>query len=70
MNTRLRHALLAPGLLAALVGGLTVTSLDASAGTSAPAALPLPPMHVTQGEVIRPLPTSVAGPGAGLPDHR
>ena len=35
MNTRLRHALLAPGLLAALVGSLTVTSLAASAGTSA-----------------------------------
>ena len=56
MNTRLRHALLASGLLAALVGSLTVTSLDASAGTSAPAASPLPPMHVKQGEVIRPLP--------------
>jgi murein DD-endopeptidase MepM/ murein hydrolase activator NlpD len=66
MNTRLRHALLAPGLLAALVGSLTVTSLDASAGTSAPAALPLPPMHVKQGEVIRPLPLPWQAPVRGF----
>ena len=58
MNTRLRHALLASGLTAALVGSLTVTSSVASAGPMAPAA-PLPPMKVQDAEVIRPLPSAI-----------
>ena len=56
MNTRLRHALLAPGLLAALVGSLTVTSPDATAGQTSPLAADPAPMKVQQGEVIRPMP--------------
>jgi murein DD-endopeptidase MepM/ murein hydrolase activator NlpD len=36
MNTRLRHALLAPGLVAALVGSLTVTSPVATAHPQKP----------------------------------
>ena len=54
MNTRLRHALLAPGLVAALAGSLTVTSPVATAQPQeAPA---YPPMRIQEAEVIRPLP--------------
>ena len=52
----LRHALLRAGLLAALVGGLTVTS-HASAGPVRPVAAGFEPapMRVQQAEVIEPL---------------
>ncbi|HET9419754.1 MAG TPA: M23 family metallopeptidase [Nocardioides sp.] len=66
MNTRLRHALLASGLAAALVGSLTVTSTVASAGPMTPAAAPLPPMTIKQAEVIRPLPEPWQAPVRGF----
>ena len=65
MNTRLRHALLASGLAAALVGSLTLTTLEASAGPMAPAAAPLPPMKIKQADVIRPLPPPWQAPVRG-----
>ena len=65
MNTRLRHALLASGLAAALAGSLTVTSTVASAGPMAP-AVALPPMKVQDAEVIRPLPEPWQAPVRGF----
>jgi murein DD-endopeptidase MepM/ murein hydrolase activator NlpD len=65
MNTRLRHALLASGLAAALVGSLTVTSSVASAGPMTPAAA-RPPMKVQDAEVIRPLPEPWQAPVRGF----
>ncbi len=57
MITRLRHALLRAGLLAALVVGLTVTS-HASAGPVQPVAAvsETEPMRVQRSGVIEPLP--------------
>jgi len=56
MNTRLRHALLAPGLLAVLVVSLTVTSPGATAGQLSPMAVEPAPVKVQPAEVIRPMP--------------
>jgi murein DD-endopeptidase MepM/ murein hydrolase activator NlpD len=66
MNTRLRHALLMPGLAAAFVGSLTLTSAVASAGPMAPAAAPLPPMKVKKADVIQPLPVPWQAPVRGF----
>jgi murein DD-endopeptidase MepM/ murein hydrolase activator NlpD len=57
MISRLRHALLASGLVAALVTGLTATSPDATADhLVAVAAAPAPePMKIQKSVVIRPL---------------
>lgn len=58
MNTRLSRALLKAGLAAAVVGGLTVTSSDATADpVRAVAADTEPePMQIQPAELIRPLP--------------
>jgi murein DD-endopeptidase MepM/ murein hydrolase activator NlpD len=54
MHNRLRHVLLAPGLVAALAGSLTVTIPVA---TAQPKAAPAPaPMRIQEADVIRPLP--------------
>ena len=57
MISRLRHATLATGLVAALVGGLTVTSPNASAGPTRPVAAPSAPepMKIQKAVVIEPL---------------
>jgi murein DD-endopeptidase MepM/ murein hydrolase activator NlpD len=54
MNSRLRHALLVPGLAVALVGSLTVTTPVANARQQIPTAAP-DPMRIQTGEVIEPL---------------
>ncbi len=58
MISRLRHATLATGLVAALVGGLTATSPNASAGPTRPvaAASGPEPMKIQEAVVIEPLP--------------
>jgi murein DD-endopeptidase MepM/ murein hydrolase activator NlpD len=58
MNSRPIHALLRAGLAAAVVGGLTVTSSDATAGSVRQVAADTrpEPMPVRQAQLIRPLP--------------
>jgi murein DD-endopeptidase MepM/ murein hydrolase activator NlpD len=59
MNLRLRHALLQSGLVAALAGGLTLTSHAATADQLRPVATVRAaddPLRIQQGEVIAPLP--------------
>ncbi len=67
MISRLRHATLTTGLVAALAAGLTVTSSDASAGPTRPIAVPAPdPMRIQQAVVIKPLPWQVPVTGYRL----
>ncbi len=54
MHIRLRHALLAPGLVTVLAGSLTLTSPAAATPLPTSAAAP-PPMHIQEAIVIEPL---------------